>query len=43
MWKRDITVEVRKGMMTSTLKILINYLNIFIMKCYVKHITTLLE
>jgi len=43
MWKREITVEVSLGMLTSTLKILLNSINIFIMKCYVNHIIPLLE
>jgi len=40
MCKREITVEVSLGMLTSILKILLNYINIFIMKYYVKHNTT---
>jgi len=45
MWKREITVEVSRpiGMLTSILKILLNCINIFIMKYYVKHITSRLE
>jgi len=43
MWKREITVEVSLGMLTSILKILLNCRNIFIIKYYVKHITPLLE
>jgi len=43
MWKREITVKVSLGMFTSTLKILLNCINIFIMKYYVKHTTPLLE
>jgi len=30
MWKRNITVEVSIGKLTSTLKILLNFINIFI-------------
>jgi len=43
MWKRKITIEVSLGMLTSTLKISLNSINIFIMKYYVKHILSLLE
>jgi len=43
MWKCEITVEVRLGMLISTLKMLLNFINIFIMKCYVKHIIPLLQ
>jgi len=38
MWKRETTVEVIIGMLTAILKILLNYINIFIMKYYIKHI-----
>jgi len=40
MWKHEITVEVSIDMLTSILKILLNCINIFIMKYYVKHITS---
>jgi len=43
MWKREIIVEVTLGMLTSTLKILLNSINTFIMKYYVKHILPLSE
>jgi len=43
MQNREITVEVNIGMLACTLKILLNFINIFIMKYYVKHITPLLE
>jgi len=43
MSKREIAVELSIGMLTSTLKILLNFINIFIMKYYAKHITSLLE
>jgi len=43
MWKREITVKVRLGIFTSILEILLNCINIFVMKYYVKHITPLLE
>jgi len=43
MWKREFTVKVSLGMLTSTLKILLNCINIFVIKYYVKHITLLLE
>jgi len=34
MWKREITVDVSLGMLTSTLKIFLNFIKIFIMKYY---------
>jgi len=43
MWKRNIIFKVRIGMLTSILKILLDFINIFITKHYVKHITPLLE
>jgi len=38
MWKREITLKVSLGMLTYTLKILLNSINIFVMKYYIKHI-----
>jgi len=39
MWKRGITNKVSIGTLTSTRKILLNCINIFIMKYNIKHIT----
>jgi len=43
MWKRNIIFKISIGMLTSNLKILLNFINIFVMKHYVKLITPLLE
>jgi len=43
MWRREITVEVSTGVLKSTMKILLYFINNFKMKYYVKHTTSLFK
>jgi len=43
MWKLEITVEVSLDILTYILTILMDFIKIFIMKCYDKHVIPFFE